>query len=392
MFSKRVEAIKPSMTLAVSAKAAELKRQGIDVINMGSGEPDFDTPDSIKQAGIEAIQAGETKYTLVPGSIAVREAAIQKLHRDNQLDYTLDQILVSCGAKQSIFNLLMAVLNPGDEVIIPAPYWVSYPDMTILCGGQPIIVETTMQNHLKITPQQLEAAITPRTKLFLINSPSNPTGMIYSKTELEALAQVLLAHPHVMVMSDDIYEHIQWSGQPFANIVNACPELYERTVVVNGPSKAYAMTGWRIGVAAGPLPIIQSMKKVQSQSISSPCSIAQAATAEAFAGDQSCIQPMVDAFRQRHDILVKGLAALPGFECLPAQGTFYAFPNVRQAIDMIEGVSNDVEFSTYLLEKAQVAAVPGSAFGAPGHIRLSYACDMAQIEACLERLHCVLSR
>ncbi len=381
----KLDAIKPSATLAVSAKAAELKAQGIDVISLGSGEPDFATPDHIKKAAIVAIENNKSYYTAVDGTASLKEAIKDKLHHDNGLDYSLSQILVSTGAKQSVYNACQAMLNPGDEVIIPAPYWVSYPSIVLLSEAKPAIVDTDRHADFKITPEQLEHAITPKTKLFFLNSPSNPTGMVYSHAELKALAKVLLKHPHVYIISDDIYEYICWAEQSFKNIVMECPELYERTIVINGVSKAYAMTGWRIGYAAGPEAIIKAMKKLQSQSTSNACSIAQAAAKAALNGSQDCITEMVTVYQQRQQFVLQGINALPGFTCNPTQGAFYLFPDVNQAITKL-GLKDDIEFCAYLLENAQVAVVPGSAFGSPGHIRLSYATSNELLSSGLQRI------
>ncbi len=384
--STRVQAIKPSPTLAVTNKAAELRAAGHDIIGLGAGEPDFDTPDHIKNAAIEAIKAGQTKYTAVDGTPALKKAIIAKFKRDNGLSYESDQILVSCGGKQSFFNLALAVLNPGDEVIIPAPYWVSYPDMVLVAEGKPVVIETSAQNRFKISAAQLEAAITPRTRLFVINSPSNPSGMAYTEQELTEIGDVLKKHPQVMIATDDMYEPILWTDAPFCNILNTTPELYERTFVLNGVSKAYAMTGWRIGYAAGPARVIGAMKKIQSQSTSNPASISQAAAQAALDGPQECIGEMVKAFKERHDYLVDALNALPGVECLAGDGTFYVFPSFQGAIDAASDVSNDVELAEKLLKEAGVALVPGSAFGAPGHMRLSFATSMVTLKEAIARL------
>lgn len=383
--SERVKLVKPSPTLAVAAKAKELKAQGRPIVGLGTGEPDFDTPEHIKQAAIEAINGGATKYTPVDGTPELKQAVIDKFKRDNNLDYQTNQILVSCGGKQSFYNLCQALINDGDEVIIPAPYWVSYPDMAILAGGKPVIIETTIEQHLKITPEQLRNAITDKTKLFVINSPSNPTGVAYSKEELKALAEVLLEFPNIVVATDDMYEHILWTEQPFVNILNVCPELYDRTVVLNGVSKAYAMTGWRIGYAGGPADLIGAMKKIQSQSTSNPAAPSQAAATAALAGDQSCIKPMLEAFKKRHDYLVHSLNSIEGVTCLPSDGTFYAFPNMQGLIDK-HGCESDLDFAELLIEKVDLALVPGSAFGAPGHLRLSYAASMDTLEEAIVRL------
>jgi aspartate aminotransferase len=389
--SSRVQAIKPSPTLAVTNKAAELRAAGQDIIGLGAGEPDFDTPEHIKVAAIEAIRNGQTKYTAVDGTPALKKAIIAKFKRDNGLEYEANQILVSSGGKQSFFNLALATLNPGDEVIIPAPYWVSYPDMVLVAEGKPVILETSAETRFKITAQQLEQAITERTRLFVINSPSNPSGMAYSLDELKALGEVLKRHPHVMVATDDMYEPILWTGKPFCNILNACPELYDRTFVLNGVSKAYSMTGWRIGYAAGPARVIGAMKKIQSQSTSNPCSISQAAAAAALEGDQTCVGEMVKAFRERHDWLVSALNELPGVACLRGDGTFYVFPSFQGAIEATDGVGTDVELAEKLLSDAGVALVPGSAFGAPGHMRLSFATSMENLEKAVARLRNALA-
>lgn len=383
--SHRVQQIKPSPTLAVTTKANELKAAGKDIIGLGAGEPDFDTPEHIKQAAIQAIAQGKTKYTAVDGTAELKTAIINKFQRENQLSYAPNQILVSSGGKQSFFNLTLALLDPGDEVIIPAPYWVSYPDMVIIAEGVPVILETTDKTRFKISPEQLEAAITPRTRAVVINSPSNPTGVAYTRSELKALGDVLKRHPHVLAITDDMYEHILWTGEPFCNILNVCPELYDRTFVLNGVSKAYSMTGWRIGYAAGPAKAIAAMTKVQSQSTSNPCSISQAAAAAALNGPQQCVKDMVVAFKARHDYLVAALNELNGVDCIAGDGTFYAFPNFEKAIKA-SGLENDVEFASKLLTEAEVALVPGSAFGAEGYMRLSFATSMEALQGAIARL------
>ncbi|MGD8743670.1 MAG: pyridoxal phosphate-dependent aminotransferase [Granulosicoccaceae bacterium] len=383
--SARVQRVKPSPTLAVTARARALREAGQDIIGLGAGEPDFDTPEHIKAAAIAAINAGDTKYTAVDGTPSLKQAIIDKFRNDNQLDYKAEQILVSVGGKQSFFNLAQALLNAGDEVIIAAPYWVSYPDMVLLADGVPVIIEAGIEQRFKITPEQLEAAITDKTRLLVLNSPSNPTGVAYTRAEFEALGEVLRRHPQVLVASDDMYEYILWSDEPFCNIVNACPDLYERAVVLNGVSKAYSMTGWRIGYAGGPPTLIAAMKKIQSQSTSNPVSISQAAALAALQGDQSCVATMLTAFRQRHDYLVAALNELPGVSCLPGDGTFYAFPDMREAMQAA-GVSNDVEFAEKLLNEAGVALVPGSAFGAPGYMRLSFATGLDVLKSAVSRI------
>lgn len=385
ILSDRVNAIKPSPTLAVTNKAAELKAAGKDIIGLGAGEPDFDTPDFVKQAAIDAINAGFTKYTAVDGTPGLKKAIIDKFKRDNHLDYAPNQILVSCGGKQSFFNMAQAFINKGDEVIIPAPYWVSYPDMVIIAEGVPVVVQCDEASRFKITPEQLEAAITPKTKLFVLNSPSNPTGMVYSQEELAALGEVLKKHPHVFIATDDMYEKIQWTGKPYVNIVNATPELYDRTIVLNGVSKCYAMTGWRIGYAAGPAKLIGAMKKVQSQSTSNPTSISQKAAEAALNGDQSVLDPMVEAFKRRHDLVVSGLNAIKGISCLPADGAFYAYANVKPVIKAL-GLTSCTEFSAWLLEQVGVAVVPGDAFGLGGYMRISYATSDEVLKDALARI------
>lgn len=382
--ANRVQKVKPSPTLAVAAKASQMQAQGHDVINLGTGEPDFDTPAYIKEAAINAINQGYTKYTAVDGIPELKEAIKNKFKRDNGLDYQANQILVSVGGKQSCYNLCQALLNPGDEVIIPAPYWVSYPDMVLLAEGIPVIISTTPAQRYKINAQQLAAAITPKTRMIFLNSPSNPSGVAYTLDELKSLAEVLKQHPQIIIATDDMYEHIIWS-QPFVNILNACPELYERTMVLNGVSKAYAMTGWRIGYAAGPAPLINAMKTIQSQSTSNPCSIAQRAAVAALNGGNESVLAMVEAFHQRHNYVAERLHNIPGVEVIPADGTFYIFPSVQNIIEQ-RGYANDLEFSEKLLTEAGVALVPGSAFGNEGCIRLSFATSMELLKDALDRL------
>jgi len=383
--SNRVNAVKPSPTLAITARAAQMKAEGKDIISLGVGEPDFDTPEHIKAAAIKAINAGFTKYTAVDGTPSLRKAVMAKFKRDNGLEYQINQILVSSGGKQSFFNLTQAMINPGDEVIIPAPYWVSYPDMVLLADGVPVIVEAGQAQNFKITPTQLRAAITDKTRLFVINSPSNPTGVTYSLEELTGLAEVLRDYPQVVIATDDMYEHIVWNKGGFVNILNAAPDLYDRTMVLNGVSKAYSMTGWRIGYAAGSKELIAEMSKVQSQSTSNPCSISQVAAEEALNGDQSCIDGMMVAFKERHDAVVALLNEIDGVECLPTDGTFYVFPNVEKLIARL-GMKNDLEFAEFLIVKAGVALVPGSAFGAEGHIRISIATSMENLTQAIARI------
>lgn len=384
--SSRVNKVRPSATLAVTARASELRSQGHNIIGLGAGEPDFDTPQHIKKAAIAAINAGMTKYTAVDGTAELKQAIINKFQNDNQLHYQTEQILVSSGGKQSFFNLVQALLNAGDEVIIPAPYWVSYPDMVLLADGIPVIIKTSIDQHFKITAQQLADNITSKTRLFVINSPTNPTGAAYSADELSALAAVLLQHPHVLIATDDMYEHIRWDNTPFINILNTTPELYERTLVLNGVSKAFAMTGWRIGYAGGPKSLIKAMKKIQSQSTSNPCSISQAAAVAALTGEKNCIYTMVKAFKERHDYVVHKLNNISGIQCIPSDGAFYAFPQMSALIKQVDGVNNDVELASHLLDESGVALVPGSAFGAPGYMRLSFATSMENLTAALDRI------
>ncbi|MFZ5723901.1 MAG: pyridoxal phosphate-dependent aminotransferase [Pseudomonadota bacterium] len=390
--SNRVNAIKPSPTLAVSNRAAELKAAGKDIIGLGVGEPDFDTPDHIKAAAIEAINKGFTKYTAVDGTPSLKKAIINKLARDNGLAYKPEQVLVSCGGKQSFFNMALALLDKGDEVIIPAPYWVSYPDMVIIADATPVVVQTTDATRFKITPEQLEKAITPKTRLFVLCSPSNPTGVAYTRKDLEALGAVLRRHPHVLVATDDMYEKIWWANEPFCNILTACPDLYERAIVLNGVSKAYAMTGWRIGYAAGPAKLIKAMNKVQSQSTSNPTSISQVAAEAALNGDQDCLKPMVKAFRERHDFVIAELNRMPGVSCVPADGAFYAFANFTGVIGKKPGINNDIELCEYLLNEVGVALVPGSAFGSEGYARISIATSMKNLQDAMARIRRALEK
>jgi aspartate aminotransferase len=384
--SDRVRSIKPSPTLAVTARAAAMRAAGKDIVGLGAGEPDFDTPEHIKQAAIKAIESGFTKYTAVDGTAGLKKAIVAKFKRENGFDYAANQVLVSCGGKQSFYNLAQAFLNPGDEVIIPAPYWVSYPDMVLLAGAVPVIIDAPQSQSFKISPDQLKKAITAKTRLFVINSPSNPTGMAYSRSELEALGAVLREYPNILIATDDMYEHILWKSGEFVNILNACPDLYEQTIVLNGVSKAYSMTGWRIGYAAGPQWLIEAMTNIQSQSTSNPTSISQVAAEEALNGDQGFIQDMLQAFKLRHDYVVEALNQIPDVECLKTDGTFYVLPNVSKVIERLDGITDDLGLSEYLIEQGGVAVVPGSAFGAPGHIRLSIATSMANLEKAMERL------
>ncbi len=393
--SNRVQTIKPSPTLAVTARAAKLKAEGKDIIGLGAGEPDFDTPQHIKDAAIAAINKGQTKYTPVGGTPGLKNAIVAKFKRENNFDFEPKQILVSCGGKQSFFNLVLSVINPGDEVIIPAPYWVSYPDIVLIAEGKPVFINTGIEQNFKISASQLEAAITPKTKMFVINSPSNPSGSVYTLDELKALGEVLRKHPQILIATDDMYEHILLSGQSFVNIANACPDLLPQTVVLNGVSKAYSMTGWRIGYCGGPAHIITAMENIQSQSTSNPSSISQAAAEAALNGDQGCINPMIAAFKERNIFVTEQLNQMNGVRCLLSDGAFYAFADVRQSIDELFkknliAAQDDIAYSEYLLVNAGVAVVPGSAFGCDGYIRLSFATSMENLKQALSRINNVL--
>lgn len=383
--SKRLARVKPSATGAALALAAELRAAGRDIIALGAGEPDFDTPEPIRNAAKAAIDAGATRYTATDGSASLKQAIRDKFLRDNGLAYSLSEILVSSGAKQSLFNLCMALLGPGDEAIVPVPYWVSYPEMIRLSGASPVFIGTGIEGDFRMTPAQLDAALSARSRLVILNSPSNPTGSSYSKADFEALGEVLQGYPDVAVVSDEIYEHIHWGEEEFVSFASACPGLRERVVTVNGVSKAYAMTGWRIGYAAGPEALIAAMTTVQGQSTTNPCSVSQRAAEAALNGDQAVVREMADAYRRRHDLMVAGLNDIPGFECRPGQGTFYAFPRVTQALAALD-LGSDIELAEFLLNEADVAVVPGSAFGAPGYLRLSFACSAETVTEALRRI------
>ena len=385
--SAALQRIQPSATLAMTSRVFELKRQGIDVIGLGAGEPDFDTPDFVKDAAIQAIRDGKTKYTNVDGTPELKDAIVTKFARDNRLTYTPNQISVNVGGKHSLFNAIVATVDAGDEVVIPAPYWVSYPDVVQFAGGVPVIVKAGPEADYKLSPEVLDAAITPRTKWVILNSPSNPTGAAYTVDELKALGEVLLRHPHVWVFADDMYEHITYDGFRFATIAEVVPELYERTLTVNGCSKAYSMTGWRIGFAAGAPWLIKAMAKLQSQSTSNPCSVAQAAAAVALTGDQSFLKERAAAFQVRRDLVVKALNDIPGMSCPTPEGAFYVYPSFAPLIGKTtpKGVKivDDEAFVTYLLDDARVAAVQGAAFGLSPAMRISYATSDALLtEAC----------
>ena len=387
--SRRAQRVKPSPTLAVSALAARLKAEGKDIISLGAGEPDFDTPMHIADAGVDAIRNGFTRYTNVEGINELKDAIIAKFRRDNSISYERSQIQVANGAKQILFNLCMAVLDAGDEVIIPAPYWVSYPDMVMLADGSPVTPNAGPEHGYKITPKHLAGSITAKTRLFLLNSPSNPTGAAYSRAELRSLADVLLEYPRILIGTDDIYEKIYWGKEPFASLLTVAPELYDRTVTINGVSKTYAMTGWRIGYCGGPREIINAMNTIQGQSTSNACSISQKAAVAALAGDQKCVAEMNRAFKERHDYIVAALNSLPGVSCLESAGAFYAFADVRGAMRNL-GFRDDAAFTEYLLNQAGVAVVAGSGFGGQGHVRLSFATSMDMLRKAIERMRAVL--
>ena len=379
--------VKPSPTIAVTTLAAELRAQGRDVIGLGAGEPDFDTPENIRAAGIRAIEAGKTRYTAVDGIPELKRAICDKFARENGLDYAPAEITVGTGGKQVLYNALVATLNPGDEVVIPAPYWVSYPDMVLLAGGTPVPVEAGMETGFKLTPEALDAAITPRTKWLIFNSPSNPTGAGYTAEELRGLTDVLLRHPDVWILSDDMYEHLVFDGFRFATPAGVEPRLRDRTLTVNGVSKAYAMTGWRIGYAGGPKPLIDAMRKIQSQSTSNPCTISQWAAVEALSGPQDVLEPNRALFQRRRDLVVDGLNACPGIECPIPEGAFYVYPSIAGCIGRTSAggtaITDDAAFATALLEEEGVAVVFGAAFGLSPHFRVSYATSDDQLtEAC----------
>ena len=396
VLSNRVQSIKESPTLAITAKAAKYKAEGRPIIGLAAGEPDFDTPQHIKEAAIAAINAGYTKYTPVAGIPALKQAIVNKFKTENGFDYALNEVIVGVGGKQTIFNLCLAVLNKGDEVIIPAPYWVSYADIAMVAEAVPVIIDCGIEQSFKLLPAQLEAAITPKTKLVMLNSPSNPTGAVYNLAELQALGAVLLKHPHLLVATDDMYEHVNLTGEQFYNILNAAPALKSRCIVLNGVSKAYSMTGWRIGYAAGPAYIIKAMEILQSQSTSNATSISQHAAVAALSGSQDCIKPMVAAFKERHKYVVDRFNAMPGLSCLMAGGAFYAFPDAREAIASLHksgkiNAATDMALAEYLLEKFDVAVVPGSAFGAEGYFRISFATSMQNLQIALYRIEKALT-
>jgi aspartate aminotransferase len=386
--SSRVQAIKPSPTLAITAKAKLLQAEGVDVVNFGAGEPDFDTPDNIKAAGIKAIEDGFTNYTAVPGIPQLRQAIVAKLKRENHLDYAENEIVVSCGGKHSFYNLAQALLDPGDEVIIPAPYWVSYPPMVSLAGGVPVVLATSQDEGFKLSPERLQAAITPKTRAVIINSPSNPTGAAYSEDELRALAEVVVKN-RILLISDEIYEHIIYDGFVQLSPAELSPEIKAHCIILNGVSKSYSMTGWRIGFTAGPAPLIAAMTKIQSQSTSNPTSISQMAAIEAYNGPQDYVVNVLTDFSARRAFIIKALNDIPGVTCFNPQGAFYAFPNVEDLLGKScngKKIDSSLTLCEVLLDEAKIAAVPGEAFGAPGYMRLSYATSMENIIKGIKRL------
>jgi aspartate aminotransferase len=389
--SVKVGQIKPSATIAVSTQAMKLRALGKDIISLGAGEPDFDTPQHIREAAIAAIHAGKTRYTQVDGTPELKSAIVQKFRLQNELEFEPEQVIASNGAKQSLYNLMVAVLNRGNEVIVPAPFWVSYPDMVKLADAEPAILAATAENDYKISARELQNSLNENTRMVILNSPSNPTGKVYSEEEYRALGDVLTAHPRVFIACDDIYEHIYWGDAPYRTFLNACPELKNRTVVVNGVSKGYAMTGWRIGYLAGPADLVTAMRKVQGQSTSCPGSVSQAAAVAALTGPQDCVEKMRLCFEERYRYIHAALNQIPGVDCPDCDGAFYAFPSFRDFIDRRENIRNDVELATWLLDEAGVATVPGSAFGVPGHLRLSFATSMEQLEEAISRIKRALS-
>ena len=389
--SKRISNTKTSATIAMSMKARELIAKGKDIISLSAGEPDFDTPEYIKKAAIQAINSGNTKYTPVDGMLILKEAIVQKFKNENNLNYLADQIIVSTGCKQSIYNLCQATLNLGDEVLIPSPYWVSYPEIVKLSDATPVFVNTTSETDFKITGKILEESITKKTRMLLLNSPSNPSGFIYTADDLKDIGEVLKNYPDIIIASDDIYEHVIFDNKKFTNILNICPDLYDQTVVLNGVSKAYAMTGWRIGYAAGHIDIIGAMKKIQSQSTSCTCSIAQSAAKAALEGGEKEISDMVNEYETRSEFLHKELNKIKGINYKKPEGSFYAFVNVDGVINRISSINDDFELAEYLLNKAGVAVVPGTAFGSPNHIRISFATSLENLKKAVNRIKNLLS-
>jgi len=390
ILTERVERIQPSATLAISAKAMALKAQGIDIISLSAGEPDFDTPDHIKEAAIQAIHNGQTKYTQVDGTPELKEAIIDKFSRDNNLLYQQENILVSSGAKQTCFNLFQAVLEQGKEAVIISPYWVSYPDMALLANGSPVTLKTSFENNFRFKAEDLDAVLTKNTRLIMLNSPSNPTGVTYTKDQYQIIARVLENYPDVFIATDDMYEHIYWGNDKFCSFAEACPDMFDRTITINGVSKAYAMTGWRIGYCGGPEKIITAMKKIQGQSTSNASSLSQAAAVVALNGSHQPVRSMAKEYERRHTFIFNALNNIEGFKTVAATGAFYTFPEVTGVIKDLN-LSDDIELSDYLIENANVAVVPGSAFGAKGHIRLSFATSMELLKEAVNRIEDMLN-
>jgi len=389
LLTKRINSVKPSATITISAKAMELRAQGVDVISLSQGEPDFDTPKHIKDAAIQAINDGKTKYTSVDGTPEIKEAIINKFKRDNNLDYKPENILVSTGAKQTLFNLFQSVLEEGNEAIIISPYWVSYPDMVILAGAKPVIVDTLQKNNFDLDLDLLRDALSDNTRLIILNSPSNPTGVTFTREQYQGMGNILKDYPNVLIATDDMYEHIYWGNEKFCSFAQACPDLFDRTITVNGVSKAYAMTGWRIGYCGGPTDVVKAMKKIQGQSTSNASSISQVAATAALNGSHDEVLDMVEEYKNRHQYLCEALNSLDGFKAVPGTGAFYLFPNITEAIEKL-GMKDDFEFSEFLLDTAGVAVVPGTAFGAKGYIRISYATSMDVLEESISRIKKVL--
>ena len=385
MLSNRIQKVKPSATITISAKAMELRANGIDVISLSAGEPDFDTPEHIKQAAIEAINKGQTKYTQVDGTPELKDAIISKFSRDNNLHYQRENIIASTGAKQTLYNLFQSVLEADDEVVIISPYWVSYPDMVLLADANPVIVKTHQEDNFEIDMDSFRAALTDKTKLLILNSPSNPTGLTYTKAQYESMGKILSDYPNVLIATDDMYEHIYWGNEPFTSFAEVCPNLFDRTITINGVSKAYAMTGWRIGYCGAPKSIANAMKKVQGQSTSNPSSISQVAAIAALNGPHDAVNMMVGEYKKRHDYMCDALNKINGFNTSPGTGAFYLFPDVSSVIES-KGFADDIEFSSFLIDQANVAVIPGSAFGAEGCIRISYATSMELLKESIARI------
>ena len=388
--SERVQRIKPSATIAVSTLAREMRAAGRDVLSLSAGEPDFDTPEHVRAAAVEAMESGDTRYTAADGTPALKNAICRKFERDNGLAYEPAQISVGAGAKQVLYNVCAAMLNPGDEAVVLAPYWVSYPDIVKLSDGTPVVVSAGLEAGYKVTPEQIGEAITDRTRLLFFNTPNNPTGVSFTRSELEALGEVVAAHEQVVVVSDDIYEHIYWGDGPWLTPAQVWTDLQDRIVTVNGVSKAYAMTGWRIGYAGANVELVNAMRKLCSQSTSNPCSVSQAAAVAALEGDQSVLTMMRDAFKERYEYMYEAVNALPGIRCAPAQGAFYVFADAREAIQA-KGLDNDTQMAELILSEAEVALVPGAAFGAEGHLRFSFACSMDDLKEAMRRLRRLLA-